>query len=332
VNESGGRYAIVALAALALSGCGADPVPVAGRFHQAPAAPAGLVAPSSAGPSSAAPSSVAPSSVAPRARVNAKPGPDNTGVPAGVALRVVTGDQVFTTDNQVVSGLDIRGYVRIRAHNVTIMNSIIRGGAPRCNAAVLFVESGQSATIQDSEISPSQPNACLDGIWATNANLWRLDIHHVVDGVKAFDNVKLRESYIHDLSWFASDPNQGGGPTHNDTVQTYQGNRNVFIVQNTLLAGTKGNAAYQVTQDGGRASTNLRIEKNWLDGGGCTLNFSHKGGPVPMTGIYVIGNRFGRGSTFNCPILISTQTVLTQNTGNVWDDTGTPIPSPQQHD
>lgn len=152
----------------------------------------------------------------------AKPGPDNTGVPPGTSLRVVTGDQTYTTNNQVISGLDIHGYVRIRAQNVTIKNSIVRGGAPKCNAAVIYVEGGSSATIQDSEIVPSQPNACLDGIWATNATLSRLDIHGTVDGVKAFDDVVLQDSYIHALSWFASDPNQGGTPTHNDTVQTFQ--------------------------------------------------------------------------------------------------------------
>lgn len=51
-----------------------------------------------------------------------------------------------------------------------------------------------------------------------------------------------------------------------------------------------------------------------------------------MTGIYVTNNRFGRHSFYNCPILISTRIVLSQNAANVWDDTGAPIPKPQQHD
>jgi hypothetical protein len=261
-----------------------------------------------------------------------KPGPGNTGVPAGVSLRVVTGDQVYARDNQVISGLDIHGYVRIRARNVTIRNSIVRGGAKRCNAAVIFVEGGSTAKIEDTEIDPTNPNPCLDGIWATNATLTRLDIHDVVDGVKAFDNTTVTDSYVHDLSWFANDPNQGGGETHNDAVQTYEGNRNILLRHNNLDLTNRDNAALQVTQDGGGTATNLRIEYNWLNGGGCTLNFADKGGPTPMTGIYVIGNRFGRDSYFDCPILISTRTVLTQVSGNVWDDSGRPIPRPQQHD
>ena len=51
-----------------------------------------------------------------------------------------------------------------------------------------------------------------------------------------------------------------------------------------------------------------------------------------IPGIYVVGNRFGRLSQFQCPILVSTQTVLSQNSGNVWDDSGQAIPKPQQHD
>jgi hypothetical protein len=136
---------------------------------------------------------------------------------------------------------------------------------------------------------------------------------------------------VHDLTFFASDPNHRDG-THNDSVQTFEGNKHIVLLHNTMSPGRGGNAAYQVTQDAGKVATDLRIENNWLDGGGCTLNFAHKGGPTPMTGIFVVGNRFGRGSAFQCPILLSTQTVLSENSGNVWDDTGLPIPPPQRHD
>jgi hypothetical protein len=259
-----------------------------------------------------------------------KPGPSNTGVPPGTNLTVINGDETFDTPG-TYSNLDIHGYARVLATGVTIKDSIFRGGAPRCNAAALYIAPTASATIEDSEVAPDHPNACLDGVWASNTTLLRMNIHGATDGVKAFNHVTLADSWIHDLTEFAVDPNQHGGPTHNDAVQTYEGDQHIVLRHNTLVVSTDDNAAYQVSQAGGKVATDLHIESNWLDGGGCTLNFSSAGGP-PMTGIYVVDNRFGRHSSFNCPILVSTQTTLTQDSGNVWDDTGTPIPRPQRHD
>lgn len=293
-------------------------------------ASASVTAAASRTPSATARTSAPPP---PRPPAGGKPGPGNTGVPAGVALKEVDGDQEYSTPGQVISGLDIHGFVHITATNVTIRNSVVRGGPnPRCNSSVVYVDTGASATIEDSEIAPSYPSPCLDGIWALDTTLLRMNIHGAVDGIKAYDNVIVQDSYIHDLSWFADDPNQNGGPTHNDDVQTYEGNKHITLRHNTMSPGPKGNAAYQVSQDGGKVATDLHIDGNWLDGGGCTLNFAHNGGPTPMTGIYVTNNRFGRNSFYDCPILISTRTILSQNTGNVWDDTGAPIPKPQQHD
>jgi hypothetical protein len=268
----------------------------------------------------------------PTTRPGGKPTSKNTGVPPGVSLKVVNGNQTYSKDNQVISGLDIHGYVHITGDNVTLKNSIVRGGGKRCNASVIEISNGGSATVVDTEINPTNPNACLDGIWAEDAKLQRLNIHGVVDGLKANDNVTLTDSYIHDLSRFDDDPNQGGGPTHNDSVQTFLGNKHITLRHNNLLATSKDNAAFQVSQDGGGRATDLHVEDNWLDGGGCTLNFAHQGGPTPMTGIYVVNNRFGRNTAFDCPILVSTQTKLSQNSGNVFADNGKAIPAPQRHD
>jgi hypothetical protein len=326
----------------------------------ASAAPASTPAQGSAAAASGASSAPAPASSAatpaptqapaapaptpdPAPASGGKPGSSNTGVPAGTQLTVVNGTQVFSTDNQVVSGLDIYGDVEIRAKNVTFKNSIVRSVPPPCtasythNEAALWVRAdyGASAVIQDVEIVPTTPSPCLDGAWASNTTMLRVNIHNSNDGVKAFDNVTIQDSYIHDMVFFANDPNQGptgGDGTHNDGVQTYEGNKHIILRHNTIATGAEANSAYQVTQDFGAVATDLHIENNWLDYGGCSLNFSHKGGPTPMTGIYIVGNRFGKHSFYNCPILISTQTVLSQNSDNVWDDTGLPIPAPQQHD
>ncbi len=275
-----------------------------------------------------------------------KPDATNTGVPAGTALTIVNGDQTYATDNQVISGLDIRGDVMVTGKNITIKNSIIRGSNNPCrvgtdgndNTALVWVRAdfNASLTFQDSELSPSYPTACVDGMWAVNTTLLRANVHGTADGIKAHDSTTVQDSYIHDLTLFPFDPNQGpdgGDGVHNDAIQSYDGNKHIRIIHNNLAMIADNNSTYQLTQDLGLQSTDIRIENNWLYGGGCTLNLSHKGGPTPMTGIYILNNRFGRNTQFgNCPIVISTQTVLSQNTGNVWDDTGTPIPSPQQHD
>lgn len=275
-------------------------------------------------------SASASSSVPPRvmSRGGGKPSAGNTGVIAGTTLTVLTGDQTFATDNAVIGGVDIRGYVRITGKNVTIRNSIVRGGAARCPAAVIQVEG--SAVIEDVEIAPASPNACLDGVWAAATTLSRVNIHGTVDGVRAGNDVTVQDSWIHDLAHYNTGAPEGGA-TINDAVDT-RGRRRITLRHNVLYPGANANAAYQVTQEGG-ASGDIRVENNWLDGGHCVLNFAHRGGgPTPMTGIAVTNNRFGRNSMYPCPILISTQTTLSANSGNVWDDTGAAIPAPDKHD
>lgn len=272
-----------------------------------------------------------------------KPDASNTGVPQGTNLTIVNGDQVYDTDGQVISGLDIRGYVQITGNNITIKNSIIRGGTKPCtmsnaqNSAPLWVREDSGATnftFQDSEIAPSNATACMDGMWVSNATIIRSNIHGAVDGIKAHDNVTVQDSYIHSLAYFSSDPNQGGGETHNDGVQSYECNRDILINHNTIdLSGSQGgNAAYQITQDYGVACSNIVISNNWLDGGGCTINVAHKV-LGSLNGVSIVNNRFGRNQGFSgCTVLLSTKSTLSAYSGNVWDDTGQPIPSPQVHD
>ena len=254
-----------------------------------------------------------------------KPGPDNTGVKPGVTLTVVNGDQTFSTAG-VIRGKDFRGFVKVTGSGVVFENCIFRGRATSSNGALLDTQRGTNTVVQDSEFAPSAPSATLDDIWTNNVSIYRSDIRGGVDGVKTGSNVLIQDSYIHDMSWFASDPNQGGGATHNDGVQGFDGANNVTLRHNTIdMSTTKSaNAAFQ------NSATNARVEGNWLDGGGCILNFDHHA--QPLTTLYVTNNRFGRHSSYQCPILLSTQSSLAANSGNVWDDTGTAIPRPQQHD
>ena len=290
--------------------------------------PSAAPSPSAALSPSAAPSrgpSPTRAAVPPAPRTG-KPGSANTGVVPGTPLTVVNGAQTFATNGAIISGKDFHGFVKVTGANIIFRNCIFRGGATSNNAAPLDTEQGTNTVVEDSEVVPSNPTATIDGIWANSTSIYRANIHGSVDGVKTGSDVLVQDSYIHDMSWFASDPNQGGGPTHNDGVQSFLGDARVTLRHNTIdMSTTKdANAAFQ------GSAKESHIESNWLDGGGCTLNFDHVN--APLTGIYVTNNRFGRHSFFDCPILISTQTVLTVNSGNVWDDTGMPIPPPEQHD
>ena len=221
--------------------------------------------------------------------------------------------------------MDFRGYVKVTGSNITFKNCIFRGGTPSGNNALLNTEGGTNTIVEDSEFVPLHPAATIDGVWTKNTKLYRVNIHGSVDGIKAGSNTLVQDSYIHDMSWFASDPNQGGGATHNDGVQSFADSSGITVRHNNIdMSTTKdGNAAWQ------DSSPNSVVDNNWLDGGGCTLNFADQG--ATLTGLSVTNNRFGRHSEFQCPILLSLGVSLATNSGNVWVDTGTPIPAPQQH-
>jgi hypothetical protein len=256
-----------------------------------------------------------------------KPGPSNTGVPKGVALTVVNGDQTYSTAGQVIVGKDFHGFVKVRGHNITFKDCVFRGRAITGNGWLLDTGGASNIVVEDSEFSPSVPESGVNDMWAEGVSVYRSNIHGGVDGLQGGQNILVQDSWIHDMTWFAHDVNQNNGPTHNDGVQGFWDRSGITLLHNNIdLSNTNDPNAN--LQDG---ASNVRVEGNWLNGGGCILNFHHKDSTT-LTNIWIVNNRFGRSTKFNCPILISTKTVLNQNSGNVWDDTGKPIPPPQQHD
>lgn len=261
-----------------------------------------------------------------------------TGVSPGITLTIVNGDQTYgpSSNGQVISGKDFRGIVKVTGANITIKDSVFHGRAVTFNTGLIDTsESTGPVILQDVEVAALSPAPQVDGMWLMNTNVYRAYVHGGVDGVKTFGNVVIQDSYIHGMDWFANDPNQGGTPTHNDGVQSWNGPANTTLRHNNIDMSTvvdvltsgqplvaQANSAWQ------DSSPNSRAEYNKLDGGGCTLNFAMSSNSSP---IYVLNNRFGRHSEYQCPILLNLTSTLTQNSGNVWDDTSAPIPAPQQH-
>ena len=262
-------------------------------------------------------------SVTPVALSGDQPGPSNTGVPAGTALTVMNGDLTITTAGATYSGLDIHGFVSVQAPNVTIKNSIIRGGVAQSDIG-LVNDTDASATnflIEDSELVPMDPSVQIDGVKGWNYTALRLDIHGTTDGAKMYGpNATLENSYIHGLVTYAHDPDQGGKQSHNDGVQILSGS-NLKIIGNTI--GGASNTAVMITQDHG-TTNNVLIDNNWLSGGNCTINMTPK--PLgSLNAITVTNNSFTDNSAKNCPILDTTQTNLTV-AGNVLAGSGGPVP------
>ncbi|MFI5307055.1 MAG: hypothetical protein ACHQ53_06880 [Polyangiales bacterium] len=305
----------------------------AGSTARAPDAGHGAGVRSDAGPSldaAQAPDAAHPASDAggaAQACPGAKPDATNTGVPATTKLTVVSQDITVSQDNTTIEAQDIHGFLTIKASHVKVLRSIVRGHATSATTAIIRIDSGTDILIEDTEVAAAEPSVDVDGVSGGSFTARRLNIHGGVDGMKLGTGARVECSYIHDLASFASDPNQSGGATHNDAIQILAGT-DIQIIGNQLVAAKDQNSAIQITQDFGKVG-NVHIEHNWADGGGCTFNISHKGA-ASLTDIFTTGNRFGRNSFYDCPILESTKTTLT-STGDVWDDNDMQVPI-QTHD
>lgn len=255
-----------------------------------------------------------------------RPNAATTGVSRRQKLRVVRRDVVVTKPNQLLAGLDIRGYLVIKAPHVIIRNSIVRGPGrpPRGSRAMISATTSASAgvVIEDVTVAPRFRSPHIDGIHLRYGGIIRrVDVSGTVDGVKVLGgNVTIADSYLHNFTHFVHDPNWHGGPSHDDAVQI-QGGANIWV-QNSSLSGAQ-NSAVMVTQDLG-STRNLFLVGNWLSGGACTVNFGSKG--AYKTGINVIANRFGRGQRVrNCAIAHNPRKSDLRPSANTWLDTGAPV-------
>ncbi|HEY5183837.1 MAG TPA: hypothetical protein VIM19_02785, partial [Actinomycetes bacterium] len=163
-------------------------------------APAGTTAPTTTTPP------VQPASVA--AVPSSFPSGSSTGVPAGTALTAVSGDYTVSTAGAVVSGLDISGSLTVTAANVTVKNTRVR-----CSGVSSFCVSleGTNTVFTDGEIGGGANGTTFNnsaiGVWmggsggtATDHQVLRTNIHHVMQGPRMDGDSTLADSYVHDMS------------------------------------------------------------------------------------------------------------------------------------
>ncbi|MET1015349.1 MAG: right-handed parallel beta-helix repeat-containing protein [Leifsonia flava] len=245
-----------------------------------------------------------------------------TGIPAGKTFKKVhNGNLVIKYANTVIDGWDIRGTVRIDAPGAIIKNSRITGGAnPGTAGLVQNVASGAQFTIVDSEIYATTQTPYANGIFGSNFTAKRNDIHHVVDPIRVLNsNTYIYDNWLHDNLHFTSDPVQNGGPSHDDSIQI-QGGKNHNISGNRISGSH--NAAIQIVQDKSRPRVEgILLSKNYLDGGGCTLNVA----PGYFTRINITGNVFGPNRVHKGCGIITGNNTLPAMTSNIWDATRTKV-------
>ncbi len=232
---------------------------------------------------------------------------------------------MISTPGAVVDSLDIQGFVTVKAANVTIRRSIVRGLGPAPSASTGLVKITQAGAsgflVEDTTLVATVPHPNIDGVKVNQAGTFRrVDVSGSVDGILIHgDGVRVENSYLHDFTHFENDPNWGGNPSHDDVIQVQAG-RGVRIVGNTLQGAY--NAAVMVTQDAG-VTNDLHINGNWIDGGGCSLNYASNG--AYKTGMQANDNRFGRSQRVSgCAIIHNTAASDLAPTGNVWDDNDQP--------
>jgi hypothetical protein len=235
-----------------------------------------------------------------------KPGPDNTGVPAGTTL-APRGSITVDQQGAIVEGLDINGSITVLADDVIIRKVRITSGD--YYPIRYFDNDNTGLVVEDSEIIGTSGDV-TSGIAFTNYTARRLNIHGMADGLKADANVLVEDCWIHDLS--------NGPGEHNDDLQS-TGGKGVTI-RHSYFSGAS-NAAVQ-TGDEGAATEDLTLECNWFYGGGWTLNIRGTGATVPKN-TQVLYNRFGRDAAYGPWVIDDPNPTIV---GNVYDDNDEPIP------
>lgn len=247
------------------------------------------------------------------------PEPDRTGVPPKKKLRVHRGDLVIRTAGKVVDGLEVHGRVSVQAPNVTIRNTrvIVPTGSETAGISNNN-SSGHGMLVRNVEVRAASAAPGVNGVVGHDFTLEGSEIHHVTDQVHITgSNVTVRNNWFHDNYHFESDPYQGGGASHDDSIQIIGGG-NITIANNRFTGAY--NAGVQITQSI-RDVNGVTIRDNLLGGGGCTVNIAEKG-RGPVQGVVIRDNRFLSDQRIDgCAIIRPTSTKVSHS-GNVWDDTG----------
>lgn len=256
-------------------------------------------------------------------------------------------DLVITKDGTVLQNLEIFGDIKVRAKNVVIRNSILRGGKHAPSNATGIVDATSAAVsnlvVEDSYIRPTRPHHFRDGIVGHDYSAKRNHILRTNDGLGIFNrpsgsvnaNVVASGNYIHSLTYWDWSPYHSDG-THNDGIQV-QGGQNIRLVGNTIdassIAGVGSSNGPRVPhagiaimlQQNVAKLANVVVEKNWVDNGQTSINVAN--GKYSNITVTVRENRLGRnqqdygnGSKYPIRVVKRSASTITGLSTNRWAD------------
>ncbi len=209
-----------------------------------------------------------------------------TGVPSGVALKRFDGNLVITTPGTVIDGIDLYGSIVVRADNVVIRNSRITSTA---NIVVWMREHQDGSLplnllIEDVRIRGV--GDCGVAVASSNYTMRRAHISGCRDGAKAWQNVVIEDSFIHDRYMNAL--------AHADGIQGSGGN-NVLLRHNTVLGPYREATSALIFVAALRPIDGLTIERNYLSGGAFTMYTLDR--DFALTSLTIRDNVFETGSS-----------------------------------
>lgn len=217
--------------------------------------------------------------------------------------------------------VDIHGAVTIAADDVTVRRARIRGYANAYGTTLSLVRAYSGYVgfvIEDSTIDPgTNARVGQDGVHGIGFAARRILVARTVDGFKIRGaGCTIAGSIVRDLTHYDDDPAQTDG-SHNDAVQIEGGGPHV-LTGNDLDAGPAGTAAVMVTQNNGAIVDPVMLDRNWLMGGGATVNIAEKG--LGSIAAHITGNTFGGSRSGIDVILPDTSRTVSTIAGNVKTD------------
>jgi hypothetical protein len=249
------------------------------------------------------------------------PDASNTGVPAGTQL-TPSGGFTVSTPGAIIEKLDVDGCIFVRANNVTIRYTRVRGS---CFGGAIDTDYGtySGILIHDVEIDGRNENASAALLGNSGYTCRRCNIHHGGGGPRMTSNVVIEDSWIHDI--------YGSGDTHNSAIGSNGGN-NFTVRHNNIDCATLPNCSGALVLYGDfNPIKDVLVENNLFNGGGyCVYGGSVSGKPYPVaSNTRFLNNAFGRAAFQDCGYY-GPYTAWSSANGNVWSgnywvDTKQPI-------